>query len=83
MTEVQAVLREKAQHVRTANLRAGTIAATIANVHRRKGTRSFKATDFLEDAKVPMEMAEAVPFMDSWMSRQNAVVKRRGKVGRS
>ncbi len=61
-----AVLKEVAQQERRANLRAGLIAATILNVHRKRGTRMFYPEDFVKSPRVYMSVEEGAQFMDKW-----------------
>lgn len=47
------------------NLRAGQICATIANVNRKKGSKRYKANDFIKPIKerkiqTPEQMAKAL-----------------------
>lgn len=76
MIEIKAVLKERADQERHANLRAGLIAATIMNVRRKRGASLVKASDFLKEPATDenrMSPKEAGNFMDQWMRRQNAL----------
>lgn len=74
LQEVRAVLRHRAQLTRAANLRAGLVAAVLVNLHRKKGAARVRAEDFLtpDVEEDRLEPAEAVSFMDRWMTQQNA-----------
>jgi len=75
MVEIEAVLRQKTAQVRAANMRAGLIAAAVYNnnPYRRKGSRVFRAADFLEEPSTRLDASEAVAFMDRWTTQQNKV----------
>lgn len=70
-----AVFRRRSERLETeqenANLRAGLIAATVANVHRRRGARSLKPSDFFRSREDVMTVEEAVRFLDRWADVQN------------
>lgn len=54
---------------RAATLRAGLVAATIVNVHRRKGSRLVQPGDFIREAPKAedyMDVETAKSFMDRW-----------------
>ena len=74
--ELSALLRLKARQeralTRADNLRAGLVAATIANVHRKKGGRLFKPSDFLAEKRKYMTPVEARSYMDRWARAVNA-----------
>ena len=72
--EVKAVLKSIAEQNKQADLRAGLVAATIANVHRRKGSRLVQPQDFLRQPKRFMELDEAVRHMDRWARSVNKEV---------
>ena len=72
--EIEAVFNRSADREKAANLRAGLVAATIANVHRRKGAPMIKPSDFLRQPVVRMDPEEAAKFMDSWAAGQNEVM---------
>ncbi len=73
--EVMAVLKARQRYERQANLRAGLVAATIINVHRKRGTRLVRPGDFL---KVPrtaaqyMSLEEGQKHMGRWAKKVNA-----------
>lgn len=71
--EVFAVLREVAQRERAASLRAALVAATIVNVHRRKGARLVQPEDFLEDRSERQYMTpqQGAQFMRQWARQVN------------
>ena len=69
--EVEAVLERCIDKTRAANLRAGLVAATIANVHRRKGARMLTPSDFIVQPVQHMSIEEATTFMDRWAESQN------------
>ncbi len=64
-----------------ADLRAGIIASTIANVNRGKGQKAFSPGDFMpEFAKPPPKPqtpAEMFAVMTTFAARQNAYVARK------
>jgi len=72
--EVGAVFDRNADRERAANLRAGLVAATIANVHRKKGAPMMKPSDFLRQPIVRMSPKEAAQFMDTWAAGQNEML---------
>lgn len=72
--EVGAWLKQRAAYERSANLRAGLVAATIANVHRRPGSPVVKASDFIRaprKASDYMSPKEAATFMQGWAQSVN------------
>lgn len=67
---------------REAYLRAGLVAATIVNVHRRRGAGLVHPQDFLRERPRPqdyMDPAAAVQFMNRWAQQHNASLKEEGK----
>jgi len=69
--EVVAVVREVALRERAANLRAGLIAATLMNIHRKKGSRLIQPGDFLRRPREYMTVEAAQEFMHSWAKDMN------------
>ncbi|KKN44567.1 hypothetical protein LCGC14_0691710 [marine sediment metagenome] len=72
--ELVAVLKVHAARERSANLRAGLVAATICNTnpYRKKGARRIQPGDFFRSAKREhMSVAEAQKFMNGWASTIN------------
>ena len=72
--EVAAVLKRVSEQNQAADLRAGLIAATITNVHRRKGAALVHPRDFIRGAKRYMTVEEAQTHMDRWAKRINQTV---------
>lgn len=64
--EIEAALRCRTDRDRAANLRAGLVASAIYNVHRKKGSRVVKPSDFLKQPARYMSPKEAATFMDRW-----------------
>ena len=60
-----------------ADLRAGIVASTIANVNRGKGRRAYKATDFMpferpqRKAQTPEEMKAVAHRVAAFVNRSN------------
>lgn len=72
--EVEAVLERRQSLERAAYLRAGLVAATVVNVHRKPGTPLVKPGDFLRERPKPedyMDVEEAQVFLDHWAEAQN------------
>lgn len=57
---------------RAADLRAGLIAATYVNMHRKKGARLVQPGDFIRGPRRYMSIDEAQNFMDKWAHGVNA-----------
>lgn len=74
--ECHALLKEitdrKAEEYRAAALRAGLVTAAIYNVHRRKGTRAYRAGDFLKQPTRILTPQELEQMLDGWSTSQNA-----------
>lgn len=51
--------------------RAGVIAATLANVHRKKGQQPFKPEDFMPKGMLPEESAKGSAEHTAQVLRQN------------
>jgi len=65
MAEVEAVFQRQHERDRQEHLRFGLIAATLVNVHRRKGARIVKPSDFLEAPKQHLSPKDSVSFLDA------------------
>jgi hypothetical protein len=68
--EIAAVLelqteRQKIE-TRSADLRAGLVAATIHNVFRKKGSRPVRPIDFLQGPRRHMSVEDSKLVMDRW-----------------
>jgi hypothetical protein len=83
-TEAGALLDElvdlEARRERNAMLRAGLVAAAVYNVHRKAGSRAFRAEDFVR--KEREEAQEVTPaqmraWLLSWAERQNRRLRRK------
>jgi len=65
-----------------ADLRAGIVASTIANVNRGKGQKAFNPGDFMPEFDKPVRKkqtpAEMAAVMTLFAKRQNEYVARRG-----
>lgn len=72
--EVAAVLKRVSERSRAADLRAGLIAATITNVHRRKGAALVHPSDFVRGPKRYMTVEEAETHMDRWAKSINKTI---------
>lgn len=72
--ELEAVVQRKIESDRAAILRAGLIAATILNVHRKKGTALIQAHDFLPEQHEYLSVEEAKEVMDRWAQSQGSVI---------
>lgn len=73
--EIGSVFRERAA-IRQAkqdamNLGFGLVAATLVNIHRKKGTRPVQPSDFFAGPEERLTVNEAVEFLDRWADRQN------------
>lgn len=69
------MFEEAHERDRNATLRSALIAATIVNVHRKKGSRLIKPSDFIVEPPRPEDFLtaeQAVSFMDRWAASQNA-----------
>ena len=57
-----------------ADLRAGIVASTIANVNRGKGQKPFKPSDFMPDfePKKPQTAEQMAAFMTKFTAMHNA-----------
>ena len=71
--EIEAFLEEKAKQIRAEDLRAGLVAATLENIHRKKGARAVRPSDFIRDTSPRSYMSpeEGAKFMDQWAAAQN------------
>lgn len=71
--EVGAVLKQRQEEAKRADLRAGVIAATVANVHRSKGQRAFQPQDFLMVSRERQYMTpqEGARTMQRWAKSVN------------
>jgi hypothetical protein len=58
---------------RAAVLRAGLVAATVHNVHRRKGTRAAKPSDYLKKPPAILDPSQMEAEMDAWAKASNKV----------
>ena len=80
--EVNEVLKRENEKEKSAYLRAGLIAATIVNVHRRKGARMVKPSDFIRERPKDedyMDVATAKKVLGRWAKSVNAsFAKRKG-----
>lgn len=69
------VLRVKAererQRERQAALRAGLVASAIYNVHRKRGQRALRPSDFVRGERKYMTVEEARRYMDAWAREHN------------
>lgn len=73
--EVEAILERQNDLERARYLRAGLVAATIVNVHRKPGAPLVKPGDFIRERPRPedyMDVEEARVFLDRWAEMQNA-----------
>lgn len=73
--ELEAIFKRRAEDERREYLRFGLIAATIVNVHRKKGSRVIQPSDFFRELPKPedfMDGEEAVTFMDRWAKTMNS-----------
>lgn len=63
-----------------ADLRAGIIAATVANCHRGRSARAFTAQDFMPQhkSKKAKTAAEEIQDLDLFFRLHNEAVKRAG-----
>lgn len=72
LEEVSAVLKQRQTEEQRADLRAGLVAATVANVHRRKGQRAIQPRDFFgEGRRRHMTPQEGARFMRRWAKSVN------------
>ena len=81
--EVDAIFAMKLQYDKAqnkaANLRAGLVAATLINIHRKKGTPAVKPMDFVVQKRQYMSPKEAVVFMDQWAKNAGSKVREKNK----
>lgn len=74
-SELMAILehtsRRREQQERAAAHRAGLIAAMIGNVHRKKGARRLKPSDFVREPTRVVSPETARQILDGWAARQN------------
>jgi hypothetical protein len=68
--EIETVVQLKVEDDRAASLRAGLIAATILNVHRKKGTRVIQPQDFVRMPDDFMSPEAAQAYLDAWAISQ-------------
>ncbi len=71
---LQAIVKRVSEQNRAADLRAGLIAATITNVHRRKGAALVHPQDFVRMPKRFMTVKEAQTHMNRWAKNINKTV---------
>ncbi len=60
---------------RAATLRAALVAATILNVHRRRGARLVQPQDFVRMPDDYLTPEQAVAHMDAWAASLNSEAK--------
>lgn len=66
--------REKARD-RAAWLRVSALQATLANIHRGKGSRTYRADDFMPRERRPLTPEEFHARMSAWAVSHNATVQ--------
>jgi hypothetical protein len=66
---IRALHDRRKQEDRAATLRAGMIAAAVYNVHRRKGARPVKPTDFVREERKVVDPDTMVEILDGWRVR--------------
>lgn len=74
--EVEEILKRRGEEERSRNLRAGLVAATIINVHKKKGAPLTKPADFLRSRPQPgdyMDLKQSVRALDAWAAASNQV----------
>lgn len=74
LDEILAVSERVTERERAANLRAALVAATIANVHRKSGSRVIQPRDFLREPARYMTPEEGARALEAWARRHNATV---------
>lgn len=75
--EVEAVLEIHSRLERAKYLRAGLIAATYINMHRKPGAPMVKPGDFIRERPKPedfMDVETARRVLDKWAEDQNKMV---------
>ena len=70
-------MKQIGRHHRAADMRAALVAATIANVHRRKGSPAIKPEAFLRGPRRLMTIKEARQALGGWAKDINASVKKK------
>lgn len=83
-SEIATVLREwdriEAGRERAAALNSGLVASTLLNLHRKKGGKVWKPSDFIRDPAEPddeperMTVEEASAMLGNWAASINAKV---------
>lgn len=66
---------------RAATLRAGLIAAAIYNVHRKKGTKAFKASDFIREPVKIVKPGDLARALTSFADEHNARLQAAQRAG--
>jgi hypothetical protein len=73
--ELRALLRQiekrRVSEEKAAVLRSGLVAATVYNVHRKKGSRAAKPTDFIRQEARVLSPEEMERQMDAWARSVN------------
>lgn len=74
--EVSLLLREigerRREEHRAAQYRAGIVAATIANVHKKRGARASQPHDFLPEEPKALAPEQMRALFDAWAQNRNA-----------